>query len=385
MAKRRLKICILVPTHWEALMGGSQYQAKILTERLVDAGSFDVHYVARRIDPHYSPEGYTLHWLKGRRKLAGTLIQDTLRLWQMLRRIEPDVIYQRVGCAYTGVAARYAKIYGKRLVWHVASDRNLIHEKFNWDWKGPLQHLERRFLAYGIRNASAVVVQTVDQERLLKRNYNRTATAIIPNFHPKPKEELSRFDAPIRVCWVANMKVLKRPEIFARLAEDCQHLSNVEFIMIGSPSPAMQGWKDLMARVERLENLRYLGRQSQEEVNQTMAESHILVNTSDYEGFSNTFIQAWLRQVPVLSLSVNPDSVFDSHEIGLSADGDYQRLRSELVALVNDPERIRRMGLAAKEYAESNHGECNVSTLISLLQVPQRSGGENVAGHAVIR
>src|SRR5690606_6239370 len=124
---------------------------------------------------------------------------------------------------------------------------------------------------------------------------------------------------------------------------------------------SMPGWKELMARVERLENLSYLGRQSQEKVNQTIAESHILVNTSDYEGFSNTFIQAWLREVPVLSLSVNPDNVFDGHGIGVSADGDYQRLKSELLALINDPDRRRRMGRAAKEYAESNHGEGNLA------------------------
>ena len=32
-----------------------------------------------------------------------------------------------------------------------------------------------------------------------------------------------------------------------------------------------------------------------------------LVNTSDYEGFSNTFIQAWMRRVPIASLHVDPD------------------------------------------------------------------------------
>lgn len=382
MGERRLKVCVLIPTHWEALMGGSQYQAKILIERLIDAGSFDVHYVARRVNPLHSPEGYTLHWLKGGPKLAGTMVQDTLRLWRALRRISPDVIYQRVGCAYTGIAARYAEVHGKRLVWHAASDRNLVHERFNWNRKGPLQYLERKFLAYGIRNATAVVVQTRDQERLLEKNYKRPATAVIPNFHPNAQENCRKSAELVKVCWVANMKVLKRPEIFVQLVEDCQHLPNVEFIMIGAPAPEMKGWDDLMARINRLDKLRYLGKQSQEMVNQVMAESHILVNTSDYEGFSNTFIQAWLREVPVLSLSVNPDGLFDRFELGVCAGGDYQALKSGLLALIGDAERRRRMGFVAKEYAERNHGEGNIRTLISLLSPPPASDAVRVQRRA---
>jgi len=27
----RVKLCIIVPAHWEAQMGGSQYQAKVLS------------------------------------------------------------------------------------------------------------------------------------------------------------------------------------------------------------------------------------------------------------------------------------------------------------------------------------------------------------------
>src|SRR5690606_23813898 len=140
-------------------------------------------------------------------------------------------------------------------------------------------HLERKFLAYGIRNATAVVVQTRDQERLLQNNYNRSATAVIPNFHPKPQEEIRKPGHLITVCWVANMKRLKRPEIFVQLAEDCQDVPNVQFLMIGAPSPEMLGWDELMERVRTLKNLRYLGKKRQEDVNRILSESHILVNT----------------------------------------------------------------------------------------------------------
>ena len=37
--------------------------------------------------------------------------------------------------------------------------------------------------------------------------------------------------------------------------------------------------------------------------------SKILINTSSFEGFPNTFVQAWANGVPVISLKVDPDNI----------------------------------------------------------------------------
>src|SRR5690606_14805489 len=129
----------------------------------------------------------------------------------------------------------------------------------------------------------------------------------------------------------------------------------------------MPGWGQLMDRVGKLTNLTYLGLQAQDTVNKVLAESHIFINTSEYEGFANTFIQAWMRGAPVLSLSVNPDNIFDDKTLGICAGGNFDQRRSELIDLINDEERRRRMELAVKLHARKNHGEENAAKLISLL------------------
>jgi glycosyltransferase involved in cell wall biosynthesis len=82
-----------------------------------------------------------------------------------------------------------------------------------------------------------------------------------------------------------------------------------------------------MAAIRATPNLEYLGEKSQDEVNELLARAHIYVNTSLFEGFANTFIQAWMRDVAVVSLHVNPDGVFDREGVGIHAGSEDELMR----------------------------------------------------------
>ena len=173
--------------------------------------------------------------------------------------------------------------------------------------------MEKRSIEFGLRHAHQIVTQTEQQATLLQRHYGRTADAVIPNFHPKATEVIDK-SGSISVLWVANFKPWKQPEVFVRIAAALSDLRDVHFYMVGLQATGSgdRAWNHgLMTAIGRTPNLTYLGSQSQAEVNRLLARSHIFVNTSLYEGFPNTFIQAWQRKVPVVSLHVNPDCVLD--------------------------------------------------------------------------
>ncbi len=340
--RSRRRICIVVPTHWAALMGGSQYQAKLLIDHLARSGEYEIHYLAHRTLADYAPENHRIHPVRGARRLRRyTDLVDAWPLYRTLLRIRPSLIYQRSASAYTGIAAHYAKVHGVPMIWHVASDIEVR------PFRGPLaprtlpKFLEKKAIEYGLRHASRVVVQSHQQKRLLEANYGRTDAVLIRNYHPEPLELLRRGDG-VRVLWIANLKPIKQPEVFISLAQALRDRADLEFVMIGGRSDNPRWQARLDARLAQCPNVRFLGPLDQDEVNRQLSRSHLLVNTSADEGFSNTFIQAWMRGVPVVSLNVDPDGVFRDERLGYCANGSFPAFMSRVRELAGDPE-----GLAA--------------------------------------
>ena len=366
MKSRPLRVCVVIPGHWSKVMGGAQYQAQLLVNVMIKKGGYEVYYLARSHAREYQANGYSLchiDTMLGVR--SGYHFLDAPSLYRNLKVIAPDAIYQRVGSAYTGVSAFYSKRSGCQMLWHVASEMDLTPLG---DSGAPFRvgaRIDKFVLEYGIRNTKRIVVQTQDQAELLQRRYRRSADAVVPNFHPMPTETIRKVE-PVRVVWLANIKRVKRPEVFIQLARDLGPQVKASFVMIGSLQGGL-GWRNqILEDINSTENLEYLGYMEQENVNKYLAESHILVNTSLTEGFSNTFIQAWMRQMPVVSLGVNPDNVFSRQPIGECAYS-YDALVQKVKGLIENRARLQQMGVAAAEYAARVHSEHNSDVLLKLL------------------
>jgi len=63
--------------------------------------------------------------------------------------------------------------------------------------------------------------------------------------------------------------------------------------------------------------------------------SKLLVNTSLIEGFSNTFIEAWLHGLPVITLEVDPDNLIKEHSLG-KVPGSMEQMEADIKILMSD-------------------------------------------------
>ena len=239
---------------------------------------------------------------------------DVFRLYRALERERPDIILQFVGSAHTGIAALYARRHGCKLIWRVTNDPSVEPETASW--LQPHRRIERLFLNFGIRNATLILAQTQYQRARLAETFPNAPVQVLPNFHPTPPD-CGRNGAVVKqVAWIANLKPLKNPGAFVRLARRFAHRSDIRFVMIGDTMDDGDWTKQQLAEIAATPNLEYRGALSQAEVNGLLEHTDLLVNTSDYEGFSNTFIQAWMRRVPVVSLRVDPDRLLSRGGLG---------------------------------------------------------------------
>jgi glycosyltransferase involved in cell wall biosynthesis len=354
-APGRRKRLLVLAQYFPVTSGGAEYQVYCLARYL--RSRMDVHYLCMADGALASAEpDIRISTVRSRdrwkRILGPCRVLDYFRVMKVLRRLHPDFIYERGASVYLGIAARYARRSGCTLICHIASERNVQRRWYRSFRTVLFDHLDRWMSEYGLRHTRYIFGQAQYQDRLLRRNFDRKCDLIVGNWHPEPAGLCAKVP-PIKIVWIANIKPLKKPEIFADLAEELEDVPGVEFLMIGRRA-SRKYQRGLDARLGRVRNLRYLGEQPLEEVNRILAGAHLLVNTSDYEGFPNTFIQAWLHEVPIISLRVDPDDILAREGLGFRSGG-FDQLVRDTRHLIENADLRTRMGTRARAYALEKH------------------------------
>lgn len=361
-----MRICFVMLSHWSGTLGGAEIQVRYLMEYLRSHSSHELSMICRHTAME-SENGMPIHRTSTVLPLSRYFKStDGLSVMRLLRAVGPDVVYTRVSSPFVGFAARYCRSAGRGLVYHIAHREDVVPFRLAAPRYLP-KWLERPVYEYGLRHTDAIIAQAEYQAQLLERHYGRKAAAIVPNFHPVPNRR-EKPEGATTVLWVANLKTQKQPELFLALSRRCAHLPGVRFVMVGAIQD--DRYRALAQEAERLGNLTYLGQQPLEAVNELLESARLFVNTSaaSAEGFPNTFIQAWLRSVPVASLEVDPDEILKRNEVGFCAAGSFERLVTDLLALLADPVRLAAMGERARGFAEATYGLGNCARVRAIIE-----------------
>lgn len=364
---KNYKICIIGSVHWSASMGGIEYQVKLLIDKLKNQKNVTISFITNNSAPGYEPNGYNIVQLKDKKKLNRyATFFGVMELYHLFKKIKPDVIYQNGSSALISAAAVYANRFDCKLIWHVASDSNVVSKIKYSPIRQIHKLIEKKFFEYGIKRAHKVVAQTIYQKKLVKMYNDKAKIHLVRNFHPYP-EDKNKVRKKNQIIWVANFKKLKQPEMFIELSKKLNKKQiDVECIMIGKPATASKYQKMLEEAIKATPNLHWMGKQPIEIVNKHIYESKVFVNTSKWEGFPNTYIQAWMRETPVVTLTCDPDNLINNYGLGFLS-GTYNRLVRDVITLLQDDQKRISIGEKAMEYSLEHFSLKNLDKLIKII------------------
>jgi len=253
-----------------------------------------------------------------------------------MNKADADIYYQRAASMLTGVVAAFSQYSRRKSIFAVAGEPKIRFSRDRWLYE------------YGVRNVDCVIAQNEAQQQVVRRKFNRDAI-LIPNCYQSAEfgEEVPHGG----VLWAAMIRKVKRPDLFLDLVES---LPGVQFTMVGGRSGEEGALYEVIEkRAREIKNLNFTGFVPYASVHEYFGAADLFVNTSDSEGFPNTFLQSWACGVPTISF-IDCGARWNGQPVGRivsSIDGMRESIRR---LLIDDQDRLR-VGAECRQYVQANH------------------------------
>lgn len=209
-----------------------------------------------------------------------------------------------------------------------------------------------------IQNADQILVQTVGQQERLSSLFERNGVLIQNPIDVERWDQLIDQDVPADlrgglekyVLWVGRADAVhKRPQVLIELAKRCP---DVNFLMVMNPRDDLV---DAAVRRSAPDNVAIVSHVPFSLMPGLFRQAVALVNTSSLEGFPNTYLQAAISRVPIVSMNVEAEFLHNSHG-GVFTGGDLEQTSQAIQNFWNQSSSQAAEAELAREYVRMHHG-----------------------------
>jgi glycosyltransferase involved in cell wall biosynthesis len=270
-------------------------------------------------------------------------------LVRAVKRTRPDVVIQASASAMTGMACYAAQQAGVPFVYRVANDMDVDDR-----YKARLKRYEQLMYRYGLARSALVLCQNRYQYDGVRKTYPHKPAIMLPNPYgfgkilpPKP------LSARRYVAWLGIFQYQKNLPLLLRIA---QSLPDLAFRIAGSSGRTADAPTDqALAGLRELPNVEFVGYLKRGEILPFLTDAAVLLNTSRYEGFSNTYLESFSCGTPVIApTGADPDGIIGKLDLGRSI-GDEDDFATAIRGIWGLGEAYRDLADRCQAYVREKH------------------------------
>lgn len=331
--------------------GGAQVQMTLIAKALVECG----HKVSMVVGDYGQEDGVVWQGVKTYKTYKPNEGLPLIRFvyprwtstWAALARADADVYFTSCAGMQVGLLASFCKSVNKKFIFRMASDTDADPRKLL------IRHWRDKWLyEYGLNRAERILCQNEKQRQLLEYNYSLNAT-LSRSIVESPLEDFVLHERNIEILWVGNLRNIKRPDLAIELG---RRMPKRYLHMVGGP---LAGFSELFESIqevaESLSNITFYGRVPYHDVGDLYDRTRVFVNTSDSEGFPNTYLQSWRRGVPVVAF-FDPDGLICREGLGYAV-GSMDEMQQAIEKLLSDDAEWHQISGRCRTYMERHHGD----------------------------
>jgi glycosyltransferase involved in cell wall biosynthesis len=347
--------CFVSPYGYAALardptvpfVGGAEVQQSFLAPELVRRGH-RVSMVTMDFGQRHGMNSNGVTILNSHQPTAGVpalrFVHPRLTsTWSAMKEADADFYYQRGAGALTGMVAAFVRRHGRRFIFAAASDQDFDPKL------GLVRYArDRAICRYGLRRADAVVVQTERQRLACGVRFGQEGV-LVPSCY-RLDGASAQIDGPI--LWVGTVRDYKRPDLLLQVAA---RMPGRRFVMIGGSGAADRTYYQTIQREAiALGNVDFRGPVPFSEIEPHFDRGAMLLNTSTFEGFPNTFLQAWSRGMPTVSF-FDPQMVHQGRAVACIAT-DVDSMVRQIESLLGSVAAWTAQSEVVRGHFERHHG-----------------------------
>ena len=264
-------------------------------------------------------------------------------IWS-LGPLKARVFVQRAAGPTTGIVALLARAKGSKFVY---SSANIIDFAFERLERSP----SRLWLFHlGVKLASTIVVQTNEQVDMCRHRFGREPMLIKSISEPAPATQVT----PQAFLWVGRAANYKRPEAFVDLARAVPE-ARFRMILVTADEQDNELARKVLELGRSVPNIELLAARPRAELMRLIESAVAMVNTADYEGMPNIYLESWARGVPALAFLHDPDGVIERESLGFFADGSSERFAAQARQLWHTRRNQSELRKRCRDYVAREH------------------------------